>query len=150
MSGQCESSQAKEGEVSCEETRPQSVSTVSGSSKSAASQEMLRSLMDPHSPVWLSGQHYPAQYLIRQTRSMSKAKMRPGPVAIPKPPPSDTIPVEDFDLPDNDTFYPLKHQRIEESLLSCCSEINCKLIEDGHPTRKLKCIRHILCATQEV
>ncbi len=31
----------------------------------------VRSSGDPHSPIWIEGQSYPAQYLVRQTRSMS-------------------------------------------------------------------------------
>jgi len=35
---------------------------------------LVRGSEDPHSPIWLEGVGYPAQYLVRQTRSMS-AKM---------------------------------------------------------------------------
>ena len=30
-----------------------------------------KNLKDPHTPIWLKGYHYPAQYLTRQTRSMT-------------------------------------------------------------------------------
>ncbi len=32
---------------------------------------LVRTSQDPHSPIWIEGQSYPAQYLVRQTRSMS-------------------------------------------------------------------------------
>ena len=32
---------------------------------------LVRELSDPHMPVWIEGEQYPVQYLVRQTRSMS-------------------------------------------------------------------------------
>ena len=32
---------------------------------------LVRCSQDPHSPIWMEGMEYPAQYLVRQTRSMS-------------------------------------------------------------------------------
>ena len=32
---------------------------------------LVRRSLDPHSPIWIEGLSYPAQYLVRQTRSMS-------------------------------------------------------------------------------
>ena len=105
--------------------------------------------MDPHSPLWLSGQHYPAQYLIRQTRSMSRAQR--GMVIMPKPPPpsSAMAAVKDFDLPDDDMFYQLKQQRLRESPL-CNQQISCQLVEEHSLPIQLKCTHHIQCAPEEV
>lgn len=48
--------------------------------------DVIRNNPDPHSPIWLPGLDYPAQYCVRQTRSMSQV------VA-----PHDTL--EDMELP---------------------------------------------------
>ena len=131
-----------------QEANDESASAGSSRSVDRASQGLVRSLMDPHSPLWLSGQHYPAQYLIRQTRSMSRAKR--GIVIMPKPPPSGAMAtVKDFDLPD-DMFYQLKQQRLRESPPSCCRQITCKLVERDNAPIQLKCTRHIQCAPGEV
>ena len=54
--------------------------TVQDQSRTDYKQEMMvlsqagslvRDSEDPHSPIWLKGLDYPAQYLVRQTRSMS-------------------------------------------------------------------------------
>ena len=54
--------------------------TVQDQSRTDYKQEMMvlsqagslvRDSEDPHSPIWLKGSDYPAQYLVRQTRSMS-------------------------------------------------------------------------------
>ena len=131
-----------------QEANDESASAGSSRSVDRASQGLVRSLMDPHSPLWLSGQHYPAQYLIRQTRSMSRAKR--GIVIMPKPPPSGAMAtVKDFDLPD-DMFYQLKQQRLRESFPSCCQQIICKLVERDNAPIQLKCTRHIQCVPGEV
>lgn len=121
----------------------------------SASQELVRSLTDPHSPFWLSGQHYPAQYLIRHTRSMSRAHR--GMVTMPKPPPSGiTATIKDFDLPDDDVFRHLKEQRLREPPStnqqppSCSQRMSCRLEEGHNVPIQLKCTHHIQCARGEV
>lgn len=112
---------------------------------SQASQGLVRSLSDPHSPVWLSGQHYPAQYLIRQTRSMSKAQgHQAGSLIKLKPPLNMTLPVREFDLPD-DMFFHLKQERMLRSSHNHSSCIQCELVDGLESTVGLRCTEVIPC-----
>ena len=93
---------------------------------------LVRSSTSPHSPLWLDGLDYPAQYVVRQTRSMTSRyeapPLSPPPesliVSIPRhlvelcsfsrllqlPKNIETI---DFYLPD-DRFLELKLQKLRE------------------------------------
>ena len=90
---------------------------------------LVRSSTSPHSPLWLDGLDYPAQYVVRQTRSMtSRFEAPPHPliVSIPRhlvevgsvsrllqlP---NNIEMIDFYLPD-DRFLELKFQKLQEIL----------------------------------
>lgn len=95
---------------------------------SRASQGLVRALSDPHSPVWISGQLYPAQYLIRHTRSMSRAQGHTTPPLIKLKLPKN-MPCEEreFELPD-DMFWELKQEHL---LQNKSSNIRCELVKDG-------------------
>ena len=47
---------------------------------------LVKNSQDPHVPIWLSGLGYPAQYYVRQTRSMSQ-RGQSDVVEIPLPTP---------------------------------------------------------------
>lgn len=97
---------------------------------------LVRSSVSPHSPLWLEGFDYPAQYLVRHTRSMTSRFASPE--APPPPPcplvvsvplhsvtlsPSFRLPrlpsnaslqVMDFCLPDDDSFLALKLRKLKK------------------------------------
>lgn len=72
-------SEVRDASSSCSSTAIDQL-TVQDQSRTDYKQEMMvlsqagslvRDSEDPHSPIWLKGLDYPAQYLVRQTRSMS-------------------------------------------------------------------------------
>ena len=121
------------------------------SSSHVASQVLVRSQADPHSPIWISGEHYPAQYLIRQTRSMSKIqKLKPNTIALQIKPPSIVLPEKDFDLP-NDTFLSLKLLKLKQcNSHAYPSDFECHLAKDLGTPVELKCIQIIPSLTGKV
>lgn len=50
---------------------PPSSQTKKGSKLMKQAGSLVRQSHDPHSPIWIEGLTYPAQYLVRQTRSMT-------------------------------------------------------------------------------
>lgn len=112
-----------------------------------ASQVLVRSQTDPHSPIWISGEHYPAQYLIRQTRSMSKSqRQKSDSILTQMPVPSHTLPEKDFELPD-ELFLDLKLAKLNRTYTS---EIDCELVKASCTPVKLKCIQITSCLSEKV
>ena len=89
--------------------------------------QLVRHSQSPHVPIWVDGMNYPAQYLIRQTRSMTArlAALNNLVVSIPRHLISLEKPILpklsksavktlDFFLPDNDVFLHLKLQKLKD------------------------------------
>ena len=109
-----------------------------------AAGRLVRQSDDPHSPIWLEDQYYPAQYLVRHTRSMTTKSstthpdlvvsipiqhynvhvaMKRRPILIPKL--VTPIPVSDFDLPDI-VFEQIKLQKLEQTKADKRGTVDCE------------------------
>lgn len=95
---------------------------------------LVRSSVSPHSPLWLEGFDYPAQYLVRHTRSMTSRFASPEPppppplvvsvplhsvtlspsFRLPRLPSNASLQVMDFCLPDDDSFLALKLRKLKK------------------------------------
>lgn len=96
----------------------------------AAAGRLVRQNDNPHSPIWLQDQHFPAQYLVRHTRSMTKRDKAlhnnfvvsisihhynavTKQLLVPKLP--YPLPVTDFDLPDA-MFGQIKLEKLQQTM----------------------------------